>query len=135
MFNRFLDELKNRRSKVCEYINFNIIGIANFIVSQMFYIGLHLIVKINYISAYTLTTFLSITASYFLNTKITFKQQKYSTKRFSMSILVYLFEYVFNMGIIFLLVEFLGISKIISPFIAQSLSTIPVFFMMRSVLS
>jgi putative flippase GtrA len=56
-------------------------------------------------------------------------------KRFSMSILVYLFEYVINMGIIFLLVEFLGISKIISPFIAQSLSTIPVFFMMKSVLS
>lgn len=122
------------RGKVREYIKFNIIGISNFVVSQIFYISLYLIVKLNYIVAYTITSVLSITASYFLNSKFTFKQTNYSATKFSLSILIYIFEYILNMSIIILLVNVFNFGKIIAPLIAPFFSTPPVFFMMRAAL-
>ena len=50
----------------------------------------------------TITSILSIIASYFLNSKFTFKNENYSAKKFSLSVLVYIFEYILNMGIIIL---------------------------------
>lgn len=122
------------RGKVREYIKFNIIGISNFIVSQLFYMTLFLIFKINYIVAYTITSFLSVTASYFLNSKFTFKQKNYSAAKFSLSILVYVFEYILNMTIILLLVNVLSVKEIVAPLIAPVFSTIPVFFLMRAII-
>lgn len=122
------------KGKVREYIKFNIIGISNFIVSQLFYMTLYLLFKINYIVAYTITSVLSITASYFLNSKFTFKQKNYSATKFSLSILVYGFEYILNMTIILFLVNVVGIKEIIAPLMAPVFSTIPVFFLMRAVI-
>lgn len=122
------------KGKVREYIKFNIVGISNFIVSQLFYITLHLVFKVNYIVAYTITSILSVSASYFLNSKFTFKQNNYSTTKFSLSLLVYGFEFVLNMGIILFLVNTFDISKIVAPIIAPVFSTIPVFFLMRAII-
>lgn len=122
------------KGKVREYIKFNIFGISNFIVSQLFYITLYLVFNINYILAYTITSILSITASYFLNSKFTFKQKSYSATKFSLYILVYIFEYIFNMTIILLLVNVIGIKQIIAPLIVPIFSTIPVFFLIRAVI-
>ena len=95
-----IDKLKFLKGKVKEYIKFNIIGTSNFLVSQVFYIILFMVFKLNYILAYTITSILSIIASYFLNSKFTFKNENYSAKKFSLSVLVYIFEYILNMGII-----------------------------------
>ena len=127
-----VDKLKFLKGKVKEYIKFNIIGTSNFIVSQIFYIILFMVFKLNYILAYTITSILSIIASYFLNSKFTFKSESYSTKKFSLSVLVYIFEYILNMGIIIFLVKILGINEIIAPLIAPIFSTPPVFFLMRA---
>lgn len=129
-----IDKLKFLKGKIKEYIKFNIIGISNFIVSQVFYITLFMVFKLNYIIAYTITSILSIIASYFLNSKFTFKSEDYSTKKFSLSVLVYIFEYVFNMGIIIFLVRIFSINEIIAPLIAPVFSTPPVFFLMRLVI-
>ncbi len=85
-----VDKLKFLKGKVKEYIKFNIIGISNFLVSQVFYITLFMVFKLNYILAYTITSILSIIASYFLNSKFTFKSENYSAKKFSLSVLVYI---------------------------------------------
>ena len=122
------------KGKVREYIKFNIIGISNFAISQLFYMTLYLVFKINYIVAYTITSVISVTASYFLNSKFTFKQKNYSATKFSLSILVYIFEYILNMTIILFLVNVLGIKEIIAPLIAPVFSTLPVFFLMRAVI-
>ncbi len=129
-----INKLKFLEGKVREYIKFNIIGISNFTISQVFYITLFKIFKLNYIIAYTITSILSILASYFLNSKFTFKSDNYSTKKFSLSVLVYIFEYILNMGIIIFLVNILGINEIISPLIAPVFSTLPVFFLMRAII-
>ena len=129
-----VDKLKFLKGKVKEYIKFNIIGTSNFLVSQVFYIILFMVFKLNYILAYTITSILSIIASYFLNSKFTFKNENYSAKKFSLSVLVYIFEYILNMGIIIFLVKILGINEIIAPLIAPVFSTPPVFFLMRLVI-
>ena len=127
-----VDKLKFLKGKIKEYIKFNIIGTSNFLVSQVFYIILFMVFKLNYILAYTITSILSIIASYFLNSKFTFKNENYSAKKFSLSVLVYIFEYILNMGIIIFLVKILGINEIIAPLIAPIFSTPPVFFLMRA---
>ena len=128
------DKLNFLRGETKEYIKFNIIGTTNFIVSQIFYIILLLIFNLNYIIAYTITSVLSVIASYFLNSKFTFNNSNYSTKKLYLSILVYVFEYIFNMGIIILLVMLFNVNQIIAPLIAPIFSTPPVFFLMRLVI-
>ena len=127
-----VDKLKFLKGKIKEYIKFNIIVTSNFLVSQVFYIILFMVFKLIYILAYTITSILSIIASYFLNSKFTFKNENYSAKKFSLSVLVYIFEYILNMGIIIFLVKILGINEIIAPLIAPIFSTPPVFFLMRA---
>ena len=129
-----IDKLNFFKGKIKEYIKFNIIGISNFVVSQIFYITLLLIFKLHYITAYTITSVLSVIASYFLNSKYTFKNDNYSTKKLYLSVLVYVFEYIFNITIIILLVMMFDVNKIIAPLIAPIFSTPPVFFLMRLVI-
>ena len=122
------------KEKIKEYIKFNIIGTINFVVSQGLYLILYLYFHINYIVAYTITSVISITASYFFNSKYTFKENQYTLKKYILSILVYLFEYALNLGLILLLVNKFSINKAIAPIIAPIFSTIPVFFLMRLVI-
>ena len=122
------------KGKVREYIKFNIVGMSNFAVSQLIYITLYLLFKINYIVSYTITTVFSVCVSYFFNSKFTFKQEKYSLSKFLLTILIYIFEYLINMTAILFLVNIIGLSKIIAPIIAPVFSTIPVFFLMRFVI-
>ena len=129
-----IDKLNFFKGKIKEYIKFNIIGISNFVVSQFFYITLFLVFKLHYITAYTITSVLSVIASYFLNSKYTFKNDNYSTKKLYLSVLVYVFEYIFNITIIILLVMMFDVNKIIAPLIAPIFSTPPVFFLMRLVI-
>ena len=127
-------KFKLYKDKIIEYIKFNLIGTANFVVAQIFYLTLYLVFKINYLVAYTTTSIISITASYYLNSKFTFKDQKYSLKKYLLSFLVYVFEYALNLGIILALVNLLDLGEAIAPIIAPIFSTIPVFFLMRLVI-
>ena len=132
--NKFINKVKLYKNKIMEYIKFNIVGTANFIVSQIFYLTLYMIFKVNYIIAYTITSIISISASYYLNSKFTFKEEKYSLKKYVLSFLVYLLEYALNLGIILVLVNMFKFSKAIAPIIAPIFSTIPVFFLMKLVI-
>ena len=132
--NTISDKLKLYKDKILEYIKFNIIGTANFVVAQIFYLTLYLVFKINYLVAYTITSIISISASYYLNSKFTFKEEKYTLKKYLLSFLVYLFEYALNLGIILVFVNIIGLSETIAPIIAPVFSTIPVFFLMRLVI-
>jgi len=122
------------KGKVREYIKFNIVGMSNFAVSQLIYLTLYLLFKINYIVSYTITTVFSVCVSYFFNSKFTFKQEKYSLSKFLLNILIYICEYLINMTAILFLVNIIGLNKIIAPIIAPVFSTIPVFFLMRFVI-
>lgn len=126
--------LKKYKMKIIEYLKFNAIGITNFIISQMIYISLYLFLEIHYLIAYSITSLISVSASYFLNSKFTFKESNYTAKKFLLSSLVYVFEFFLNMIIIILFVNILHINEIIAPLFAPVFSTPPVFFMMRAVI-
>ena len=131
---KIVKKFKLYKSKIIEYIKFNIIGTANFVVSQLFYLTLYMIFKMNYIIAYTITSIISISASYYFNSKFTFKDEKYTLKKYLLSFLIYLFEYALNLGIILVLVNIFKFSKAIAPLIVPIFSTIPVFFLMKLVI-
>lgn len=122
------------KGKLREYIKYNIIGMSNFLISQVFYLTLYLLFKINYLVSYTITTVFSVSASYFFNSKFTFDQKKYSLKKFLLTILAYVCEYLLNMTIILFLVNVIGIKKVFAPAIAPVFSTIPMFFLMRFII-
>ncbi|MDB8803877.1 GtrA family protein [Romboutsia sp. 1001216sp1] len=126
--------LKKYRHKIIEYIKFNIIGISNFVISQGIYLTLFIYFKLHYLLAYTITSVISITASYILNSKYTFKEKKYSYKKFFYSILIYIFEYILNMGVIVILVNVFKLGEILSPIIAPTFTTPPIFLLMRKVI-
>lgn len=126
--------LKKYRHKIIEYIKFNIIGMSNFVISQGIYLTLFLYFKLYYLLAYTITSVISITASYILNSKYTFKEKKYSYKKFFYSILIYIFEYILNMGVIVMLVNVFKFGEILSPIIAPAFTTPPIFLLMRKVI-
>lgn len=125
------DKIKSLKSKFREYIKFNIVGIINFAISQCFYITLFVVFKLNYILSYTLTTVLSVIASYIFNTKYTFREKNYSTKKFSLTFLIYILQYIINMGSIIIMVDLFGFGEIISSFFAPAISTPIVFILMR----
>lgn len=120
--------------KLKEYLKFNIIGFSNFVISQLVYISLFSIFKINYIIAYTITSIFSVIASYFLNSKITFKQPRYCAIKLSLSIMVYILEYIINMSVIIFLVNRFNFSQIFAPIITPIVSTPIVFILMRYVI-
>lgn len=128
-------KFQNMKSKFIEYIKFNIVGISNFWVSQLFYLILYLGFKINYLISYSMVSIISITASYFLNSKFTFNNQKISLKKFLLTFLVYLFEYILNMVVILIMVNIFKISKVFAPMLAPAISTLPVFFLMKFVIN
>lgn len=128
-------KFQNMKSKFMEYIKFNIVGISNFWISQLFYLILYLGFKINYLVSYSIISVISITASYFLNSKFTFNNQKISLKKFLLTFLVYLFEYVLNMVVILIMVNIFKISKVFAPMLAPAISTLPVFFLMKFVIN
>ncbi|MEG0855196.1 MAG: GtrA family protein [Terrisporobacter sp.] len=132
--NNLSQKIKGLSGKIIEYIKFNVVGMINFIISQLFYLTLYIIFNVNYIIAYTITSAISITASYYFNSKYTFKDQNFTFKKYFLSILVYIFEYILNLGAIVTFVHFFNISKAIAPIIAPIFSTIPVFFLMRLVI-
>ncbi|MDO7205657.1 GtrA family protein [Paraclostridium bifermentans] len=73
---------KKYKMKIIEYLKFNAIGITNFVISQMIYISLYLFLEIHYLVAYSITSLISVSASYFLNSKFTFKESNYTAKSF-----------------------------------------------------
>ena len=127
-------KLKYLKGKIIEYIKFNLVGTINFIVAQLFYLTLYIKFKVNYIVAYTITSIISISASYYFNSKYTFKSKNYSLKKYLLSVLVYIFEYILNLGIILFLVNIFNMNKAIAPMITPIFSTIPAFFLMRMVI-
>lgn len=134
MINHISLKFKNLKSKIIEYFKFNLVGIINFAISQIIYLSLYLVFHINYIISYTIVSIISITASYYFNSKYTFKNNHYSLKKYIFSILVYIFEYILNICIILFLVNSFNINKAIAPIITPVFSTIPVFFLMRFII-
>lgn len=119
------------KNSIVEYIKYNIVGTSNFVVCQLIYMFLILKFNMNYILAYTICNFISSIISYIFNLKITFKENRYSLMDFFKVYMSHIVEYFLNIGIMFFLINFMSISKLIAPMISPILTTPIIFILVR----
>jgi putative flippase GtrA len=109
-----------------EFVRFLCVGIANTSFSYTLYILFNLVMP--YTVAYTLSYILGVVFSYWLNSKWVFRVQM-SFKTFVKFPLVYVAQYAINVVSLRLLVEQVGLSKIVAPFLVIVIS-IPITFLL-----
>lgn len=114
-----------------EYIKYNLLGTINFIICHAIYICLCNYFNINYRLSYTICNIISAFLSYILNLKITFNQSNFKIKDFMKVYASHLLEYVCNILLITIFVEFFKISELVAPLIAPIITTPLAFNLVR----
>jgi len=107
-------------------IRFVGVGGLNTFITYILYLVLILVV--NYKIAYTISYIIGIFLSYWLNLKIVF-QTKSTKKKIFLFPLVYLFQYIFGLLLMYGLVEILGFNQFFAPIIV-AICSIPITFIL-----
>lgn len=113
-----------------EFLKFLISGVINTLVTYGLYLAFLIIME--YKAAYTLSYVLGILLSYFLNTFFVFKE-KVSLLKFIKFPVVYLAQYLMNLVILLLLVEYINLSAEIVPIIAIFI-TLPITYFLSKII-
>lgn len=102
------------------------VGGLNTFVTYILYLLLILIV--NYQVAYTITYIVGIFLAYWLSLKIVF-QTKSTKKKLFLFPFVYLFQYLFGLSIMYVLIEILGLNQFFAPLVV-AICSIPITFIL-----
>ena len=102
------------------------VGGLNTFVTYILYLLLILIV--NYQVAYTITYIVGIFLAYWLSLKIVF-QTKSTKKKLFLFPFVYLFQYIFGLLVMYVLIEMLGLNQFLAPLIV-TICSIPITFIL-----
>lgn len=102
------------------------VGGLNTFITYILYLLLILIV--NYQVAYTITYIFGILLAYWLSLKIVF-QTKSTKKKLFLFPFVYLFQYIFGLSIMYVLIETLGLNQFFAPLIV-AICSIPITFIL-----
>lgn len=109
-------------------IKFIVIGILNTIVGFATYAAFIQFINDNYLQALILSHVIGVTHSYFWNNKWTFQQKGYNAKSGMKFISVYAVTFFVNLFLLTLLVDTIGLNKLIAQAIALFLTTGISFF-------
>jgi putative flippase GtrA len=115
-----------RKFTEVEFLRFIVIGGVNTVLSYGIYVATNLIVP--YIAAYTISMIAGILISYILNARFVYRTSL-SLSRAVAYPLVYLVQYLVGVGTLYLLVQMLGVSKYLAPFLVV-IVTIPITFVL-----
>lgn len=115
--------MKNLKIILKQFTKFGIVGIINTISSGIFYYII-IFFKINYILATTIAYILSSIIGFILNKNWVFNAKSKENKSFLKYIIIYGSSYLLNIGLMYTLVDIIGISEKISPLLVL-LITIP----------
>lgn len=129
----------NLKYKICllkgdifkEYIKYNLLGSINFIICHIIYICLCNYLNINYKLSYIICNFISSLLSYIFNLKITFNQKSFLIKDFIKVYVSHIIEFLCNISLVTILVEFLKLSELIAPIIVPVITTPLAFYLVR----
>lgn len=102
------------------------VGGLNTFITYILYLLLILIV--NYKVAYTITYIVGIFFAYWLSLKIVF-QTKSTKKKLFLFPFVYLFQYIFGLLVMYVLIEMLGLNQFLAPLIV-TICSIPITFIL-----
>lgn len=109
-----------------QFARFVICGIINTLVTYLIYLGC--LYRVSYAIAYTISFVSGIFISYYLNSRYAFRQEMSWRKALKYPA-VYLAQYLLGIGSLYLLVELIGVSKVIAP-VFVVLITVPATFLL-----
>ncbi|MDR1319864.1 MAG: GtrA family protein [Gracilibacteraceae bacterium] len=102
----------NAKSQLSEMIRFGLVGVANTVVGYGVYLLGLKVLALAYPVAMGAGTVCGIINSYFWNKKFTFRSKnKYSLREMTKFISVYVVQYLFNISVIFVLTNYIGVSE------------------------
>jgi len=113
-----------------QFIKFGIIGVSNTLISLAIY---YLLVwlGIHYLTAQGVGFAVSVCNAYYWNNRYVFsKTQKGNIKPFIKTVAVYGFTFLLSLGILFVTIDILNISKWIAPLISLCV-TVPLNFLLN----
>lgn len=120
--------MKKDLNEFISFIKFSMVGVVNTLVNWITFFILSNI-GIYYIAANIIAYSIATTNSYFWNSKWVFKYEKGSTIKSSFKfILLNLFGLALNTSILYLLVDFLNLKKILALIIATGVTMIINYF-------
>jgi putative flippase GtrA len=112
LINRYKDSAINLWQKHKEVLLWAIGGAINTVVTYGLYLALYRV--FSYRVAFTASYIIGIVFAYFYNSLVAFKSPL-SLKKFLQFPLVYLVQYVLSIGLLEVMVQFLGVSTTIAP--------------------
>jgi putative flippase GtrA len=113
-----------------QFLKFGIVGVSNaFIALAIYYILL--LIGVHYILSYVAAFVLSVLNAYYWNAKYVFKKnEKGGTGQLAKVFVSYGFVFVLSMGLLFLMVDIIGISELIAPLLNLCI-TVPLNFLLN----
>lgn len=122
--------MDNLFSTIKQFLKFGIVGVSNTLISLGVYYLLYFM-GVNYLIANTMGFIISVLNSYYWNNRYVFKKtQKGHLKPLMKTFMSYGLTFLLSTGLLFLMVNYLGISKVVAPIIAIII-TIPINFFMN----
>jgi len=113
-----------------QFIKFGMVGVSNTVISIVVYNGL-LWISVHYIIAYTIAFLVSVVNAYIWNKKFVFKSRPAGRKRTFLKVfLSYGSTFLLGMGLLYVMVQHMGISKPLAQ-ILLLIITIPVNFLLN----
>lgn len=119
-----IDKLKKllKNENIGQIIRFGFVGVLNTIVGYgTYYIGIKC--GLHYILASTISQIIGTAHSYIWNKKFTFKSEKKSFSELVRFVSVYVVQYVVNVSITGLFINFAGLSAELAGFISMVICT------------
>lgn len=114
-----------------QIVKFGLVGAASFIISMLFYYGILWLNEDYYILGYALAFIVGVLNTYYLHNRFVFrKTEKGHAKPLIKAFLSYGITFFLGIVTLFVMVNFLGISKAIAPLINLTY-TVPINFLLN----
>ena len=112
-----------------QFIKFGIVGISNTIVSLAIYYAL-VFIGLHYILSNAIAFVISVLNAYYWNRKYVFKSHENKAAILPKIYAAYSFTFFLGTGLLFLMVEIIGISNLVAPLLNLFITT-PTNFMLN----
>ena len=117
------------KENIIQFIKFGIVGLSNTVIALAVYYGL-LWLGINYLISNTISWIVSVFNAFFWNNKYVFKNENTWITALLRTYASYGFSFILGSFLLYVFVDWLGISKIIAPLVLLII-TIPLNFLMN----
>lgn len=117
------------KHNLIQFIKFGVVGLSNTVIALLVYYGL-LFLGVNYLIANVVSWLVSVFNAFYWNNKYVFKNDSTWVKALIKTYISYGFSFVLGTALLFVLVEWCGVSAVIAPLLTLII-TIPLNFLLN----